>query len=284
MGLEPISTGGSGSTDTYVTDTNPSNPNEGDEWVDTTYKQPAKKVWDGNNWVLLVEGKNTPRQQTVTSNTTLDVSDADETIGFELRGGQGKRTGVWGDYFSTGNTLHNYHRYFLHEGGKGASVFVNVNLTEVDTIDVNFHEASESEKIQFGWEYNDDTYVTAKGGKSVTIDFDGQTVAAGGGPGIVWWHYYDYNGRGENNNYRIESTGGGYWGGGARKWDASRDAGTGTVRVSTENEGWSLSDAPSEEYVKPGISMPNQPYITSKGQYNTNNEGTAEAILFKDKI
>lgn len=106
-----------------VSDTEPSEPTEGDEWVDTSYASPAKKIYSDNEWKTLVEGSNVPGEKTYTSDKEVDVSNIDETVDVQLGGSRGRE----GDPDRHGD---------VHKGGSGGEVVCSIDLTTFDTLKI----------------------------------------------------------------------------------------------------------------------------------------------------
>lgn len=159
-----------GGSQTY-SDTAPSNPSEGDVWLDSSYRKPATKVYDGDKWVTTNEGSNVPGTQTITSDTTVDVSDINEVVDVEIRGGRGGRgeNGYHGDNYSS-------------VGGYGTGIVASIDLSHFNTLSI-------ARKSGQDGEYTSGRYITTKyyagdGGDGMMLSGDGTSlIGAGGGGG-----------------------------------------------------------------------------------------------------
>ena len=149
---------------TTVSSTEPSNPSRGDEWVDDSYRKPAKKVYMGDGkWATLVPGSNVPGEQTYTSNNVVDVSNINETVQIELVATEGE-SAKW-------------------ESGAGGAGIVEVDLTSYNEIKVrpgSLKGDAPSGPDQHS-KYN---YSPGAGGNGTAIlDGSGNTIAVAGGGG-----------------------------------------------------------------------------------------------------
>jgi len=165
---ETASAGSGGGT--TVSSTEPSNPSKGDEWVDTFYDSPAKKVYDGEEWITLVEGSYA--EKTFTSNHVKNVSDINKNVRIELVAAPGKEAYEWNPHTSTG------------AGGAGV---VEVDLTPYNRIDIR-PGWKEGESGTSGGRYGGNYDSGAGGDATAILDGSGNTIAvAGGGGGAASW-------------------------------------------------------------------------------------------------
>ena len=153
---------------TTVSDTKPSNPSKGDEWVDESFRKPAKKVYMGDGeWATLVPGSNVPGETTYTSNAEVDVSNINETVRIELTAEEGE-SAKWSP------------------GGAGGAGIVEVDLTPYNKIQVRpgleGHNPSAGEFIEN--RHDVARWHAGTGGSGVEIqDGQGNTIAIAGGGG-----------------------------------------------------------------------------------------------------
>lgn len=163
----------SSSSGPIISETEPSNPSKGDEWVDESYRSPAKKIYMGDGeWATLVPGSNVPSEQTYTSGShQIDVSDMTSTVTVELKGERGESAGG-------------------ANGGNGAQIMAGVDLSRYDTLTVyaGNYEVGGSGDPGAG-----------DGGASSAIEADGEVIVAaggGGGAGAEDGGSYQYGGGG----------------------------------------------------------------------------------------
>ncbi|WP_133304662.1 hypothetical protein [Halonotius aquaticus] len=164
-----------------ISDTQPSSPSKGDEWVDTSYLSPAKKIYLGDSgWATLITGTNVPDTQTYTSNAEVDVSGINETVRIGIVGESGEGTGRW----SPGG-----------EAGRGT---IEVDLSSYNTLKLrpgSLEGETSSQEDQYIDRYS---YSTGAGGSGTAIrDGQGNVIAiAGGGGGEADYGTYTDDGYG----------------------------------------------------------------------------------------
>lgn len=179
-----VDSGTTSSANTSVSDTAPSNPSKGDEWVDTSFRTPERKVYDGGTWLATTKGTNVPDKQTYTTGThEIDVSDITQIVTVIVSG----EPGEW----ST----------------KGGHIIADVNLTEYNTLTVHAGSYQQGESGE-GYEPSGGDYFydeAGDGGNSSGIVADGNLIlAAGGGGGdpepVDGWSDYYLGGDGGGPN------------------------------------------------------------------------------------
>ena len=175
--------GGSGGR--TLSETEPSNPSKGDEWIDTSYNTPATKIWDGNRWLVASQGSNLPPSETLSGSEskTYDVSDSNEEAEFTVIGQKG------------GSTFDNSDWEGPFPGGKGGRITATVDLSGYNTIKVD----SQHQKGGSSGYY----YDGADGGDSAAVldGNDNVLIAAGGGGGAGGDHNDGKPGAGPNGGY-----------------------------------------------------------------------------------
>jgi hypothetical protein len=164
-----------------LSETAPDNPSRGDEWIDTSFRKPARKIYYDEKWVSLIEGSNVPTKQTYTSGThEVDVSDITKTVTVSVAGQEGQ------------------------PGAVGGYAIAEIDLSSYDTLTVypgSYREGGDGEGYTPGggsYEYDE----AGDGGNSSGIEADGDLIlAAGGGGGVTeevegWTDYYSGGGGG----------------------------------------------------------------------------------------
>ena len=201
--VEAGSASGGGAT---VSETPPSSPSEGEEWLDTSYRKPERKVYLNGSWVVTNKGSNVPPKQVLTSPDTFDVSDATSVVEVEAKGGRGG----------------NGSGQFSAPGGSCGAILAEIDLSYHDTLNVHFNSGRSGGSGRGG-----------HGGTGVEItDGDGTRLvgAGGGGGGEGSWDggtRGHYGGRGGGPH-------GGHAGGkGDHNPDSGGDGGTSTNYEST---------------------------------------------------
>jgi len=191
---------------TIVSQTEPSNPSKGDEWVDTSYTRPGKKVWTGSSWSILIGGSNLSQSKKLTTEKTISVSDSNETTKFELQSGGGEDSTAnivsKGQGYGCGWQCDNTDAETF-EGGLGKKVVARINLSKISTLKITTHKGGSKTQVtqtlnDYDGNFANEAEITpGDGGRGLSIR-DGNDnilvqVTGGGGAGIRQWESRDGN-------------------------------------------------------------------------------------------
>lgn len=218
-----------------VSNTEPKNPSSGQEWIDSSYKRPAKKVYinDEIGWKTLVGGSDLPESEKLTPNRlsggtkTFDVSDLDQEVYFTLASGSGgdrkhastttvsrsqlkadMRDALRGTVYKFDGIHGIDGRELVSNSGNGALGKVRIDLSKYDELNVEPLVHGDSGRERTETRSGGDHKVegkSAKGGDGVRItDAHGNAIAyasgGGGGASHPAWECYVSGAQGGNDD------------------------------------------------------------------------------------
>ena len=187
MGLEPIATSGSG-FDRYVSDTEPTNPQEADEWYDTSKDPVVKYIYDGNSWLEVLTAVDVNTETDV----MVDESALNQQITEEIVSGDNYTITINGH----GNVTIDGPNDTL--SGEGYYLGITNNIDNKGSIDdlsagqygyEGYYDAGHAPDPTYSIDINDQNGNTLK---SHDVDHDGDDVSVNVGGGISSIDTYGY--------------------------------------------------------------------------------------------